>query len=792
MVTSDPGSPAPDLLRHGPGPGVPARVGPYLIESVVASDDDESTCVARAEDGRLVELRWRRHDRPAEAAAELRGLARKLTRAEHPHLVRLLDAGADPRDPRRLYVVTELVSGTSLAAIISETVVLHPERVLRWADELAGAVDHLHAHDLTHGAINPENVIIDAAGRARLAGAGTADGPRRPAAEGRAARERRLLMEGVGAAAPLRAADTDADVRGLAETLYVALGGRLEPGRPVCPVPGVSVQVNLGLLAALGDDDAMRPTRARELVQGMHGAPMRQHFMVPSPPARRRRLNVNIVAIALAVTAFGYGCWLWFSAAPRPSNAGRSPTFPVGDGAAATAQEARPSPGGPAAPIGQSVLAKAAPPVSPPPPPAPAPELAAPPESAEPAVKSPAGTQGAPTLAVLRGQTAAARAEAVTLSHGAHPVVSATVASADQLAELAVRHETAGRLDAAAAAFHSAFTRYREAAHHDAVAGLLDRAASWWRAKLTEMIEVAAALRLRPPRPGDEIVDSVDQRLVFIGPGTFTMGSPDSETGRSGGPAGETVHTVRLTRGFWISRHEVTRGQFARFVVKTGHVTDAEHDGWSLGLDQAGKWRRVTGLSWRNPGYEQADDHPVVCVSRRDGLAFCTWLGALEGRPYALPTEAQWEYAARAGAITPWHWGDSTQSPLVNGADATWASRFAAPNATGSGGGSGGGGWDFVDGFVFTAPVGSFPPNAWGLFDVHGNAAEWCRDGYASYVGDPRVDPIGPDDGRTPIVMRGGSFASPPASSRAASRDAGPAETHFATLGFRASIAPDP
>ncbi|MHC4948845.1 MAG: SUMF1/EgtB/PvdO family nonheme iron enzyme, partial [Planctomycetota bacterium] len=279
------------------------------------------------------------------------------------------------------------------------------------------------------------------------------------------------------------------------------------------------------------------------------------------------------------------------------------------------------------------------------------------------------------------------------------------------------------------------------------------------------------------PHHGDRRSNGLGRTFVYLAPGVFTMGSPADEPGR--GPL-ETAHRVRLTRGTWMGATEVTRAEFAAFVDDTGHVTDAEREGWAFGLGPDGAWGRRDGLSWRDPGFEQDDDHPVVCVSHADAVAFCAWLSRREGRAYRLPTEAEWEYACRAGAGTAYAWGDAADDAegFANVADFSAADRLTRVERFG-----------FFDGHVFTSAAASFEPNGWGLHDMHGNVAEWCGDRYARLAAEETVDPTGPSgdasNDRAPRVLRGGSFAAPPAHCRSAHRDASAPDTRFATHGFR-------
>jgi formylglycine-generating enzyme required for sulfatase activity len=277
-------------------------------------------------------------------------------------------------------------------------------------------------------------------------------------------------------------------------------------------------------------------------------------------------------------------------------------------------------------------------------------------------------------------------------------------------------------------------------------------------------------------RAGDLLVNSLSQTLVLVEPAEFVMGSPRTELFHQ---RSEQQHTVALSRPFWIGRIEVTRGQFAQFVAATAYLTEAEAAGWSLGLGPSGQWQRTESISWRNPGFEQADNHPVVCVSWNDATAFCEWLSGVEGRRYRLPTEAQWEFACRAGAQGAYGWGNDPyrDNARCNAADESWMDRY--PDIVG---------FTWLDGYVFTSPVASFPTNAWGMFDVHGNVQEWCVDVYAPYSAARATDPVGPSvavGDRAPRVLRGGSFASLPAACRAAHRDASPPNSSFVTVGFR-------
>jgi formylglycine-generating enzyme required for sulfatase activity len=298
-----------------------------------------------------------------------------------------------------------------------------------------------------------------------------------------------------------------------------------------------------------------------------------------------------------------------------------------------------------------------------------------------------------------------------------------------------------------------------------------------------------------------QITNSIGMKLTLIPAGEFLMGSGESaeETAaffkKNCGMEVLTAdlfedehpqHRVRITKPFYLATCYVTRGQFRQFVKDTGYKTDAEKG------DEAGAWgwdaeKKRFGFnkdySWGNAGFEQTDEHPVVNVSWNDATAFCQWLSKKEGKTYRLPTEAEWEYACRAGTTTRYHSGDDpeTLANVANVADATLKAKV--PN------------WKYPikanDGHVFTAPVGQFKPNAFGLYDMHGNASEWCEDRYGEeyYGNSPADDPTGPNTGYDRIV-RGGSWGSRPRYSRSADRDGGKPDCRSNGIGFRVARNP--
>jgi formylglycine-generating enzyme required for sulfatase activity len=273
-----------------------------------------------------------------------------------------------------------------------------------------------------------------------------------------------------------------------------------------------------------------------------------------------------------------------------------------------------------------------------------------------------------------------------------------------------------------------------------------------------------------PTRPAlPELTNSLGMRLVQVPAGRFLMGTP--ALGRFVAADEQPQREVEITRPFYLGKHEVTRGQFRAFVEATGYQTDAER-------------ASPSGPIWRRAAFPQTEDHPVVHVTWNDAAAFCAWLSRKEGRRYSLPTEAQWEYACRARTLSRYHSGEMFDLVVEVGNVADGTARQAFPD------------WDWAlraeDGYVYTAPVGQYWPNAWGLHDVHGNVWEWCADWYAAdyYGRGPAVDPAGPAAG-SERVARGGAWNSPPRLTRSAARGHHAPDYHGDALGFRVCLAAD-
>jgi formylglycine-generating enzyme required for sulfatase activity len=273
-----------------------------------------------------------------------------------------------------------------------------------------------------------------------------------------------------------------------------------------------------------------------------------------------------------------------------------------------------------------------------------------------------------------------------------------------------------------------------------------------------------------------EIVNSIGLRLTQLPAGEFLMGTANED------PVGywnETPrHTVRITKAFYIGTFEVTRGQFAQFVAATNYVTEPEQDGLGGRItNERGLWEKRPETNWRDPGFAQTDEHPVVNVTWNDAKAFCDWLSEKEGNTYRLPTEAEWEYACRAGTETRYYNGDEAEGlvEIANIADATAKAKFPS--------------WETIagrDGYLYTAPVGRFAPNKFGLYDMSGNVWEWCDDWYdMNYYKTSRAeDPAGFTTGEE-RVSRGGSWDYTAVDARSAHRSRDVPSERYNDVGFR-------
>lgn len=250
-------------------------------------------------------------------------------------------------------------------------------------------------------------------------------------------------------------------------------------------------------------------------------------------------------------------------------------------------------------------------------------------------------------------------------------------------------------------------------------------------------------------------IPSIAPEMVHIGRGCFFMGSPQNEKYRSGDD--EKLHKVCVA-DFWIGKTEVTKGEFKIFVTETNYKTESEKDdankscyGWAgTNMQQDKKY------NWRNPGFDQADNEPVVCVSWNDAKAYIAWLNFKTGKSYRLPTEAQWEYAARGknsnGEVTSttYYWGNDDDKACTYANVFDLATKKSIENE-----------WtpfQCYDGFIFTASVGERNPNTLGLYDMIGNVWEWTCSEYDKDYSGKDLACIEELKENSKLVLRGGSW----------------------------------
>jgi formylglycine-generating enzyme required for sulfatase activity len=287
-------------------------------------------------------------------------------------------------------------------------------------------------------------------------------------------------------------------------------------------------------------------------------------------------------------------------------------------------------------------------------------------------------------------------------------------------------------------------------------------------------------------KPGDSFADCEHcPEVVIVPAGKAVIGASLEEEERHGmSPVnrGKSIplHEVAFARPFAMGKYPVTIAQFRQFVNETGYrasnscFTQYYNDGHYI-------YEKARGYSWRAPGFAQEDDHPVVCVSAEDAEAYAEWLSKKTGHAYALPSEAQYEYALRAGTTTSYFWGEdrSRACEYSNQPDLDQARATNSPS-----------GPDYrfqcSDGFAFTSPVGSFKPNPWGLYDMQGNIWEWTadcwNDNYEGAPTDGSAWKTGDCDARP---SRGGSYGNAVHSAYAGVRAPRHASYNGHSWGFR-------
>ncbi|MGB7344476.1 MAG: SUMF1/EgtB/PvdO family nonheme iron enzyme [Pirellulaceae bacterium] len=314
------------------------------------------------------------------------------------------------------------------------------------------------------------------------------------------------------------------------------------------------------------------------------------------------------------------------------------------------------------------------------------------------------------------------------------------------------------------------------------------------------------------------VTNSLDMQLNLLPAGRFEMGAQSTSSfGRDHSDFNTDdaahQHQVVLSRPFYLSTTEVTKAQFDQFVTATGYTATAKSNGAGIvGWDPAPdpehhghkqSFRQKPEFTWATTGFSQENDHPVVGVSFRDATAFCQWLSKKEGKPYRLPTEAEWEYAARAGTQTLFSFGDDYRGVIEKHANiANVELEKVAPDRVMRQ-------WivfpetELGDDHVFTSPVRTYLPNPFGLHDMHGNAWEWCEDKYLDTfyrqfkdnghhnLRDRAIDPLNTEDWNDTgdwRVIRGGSWFTSPVQARCACRGYFEADDAAAYVGFRVAM----
>lgn len=242
-------------------------------------------------------------------------------------------------------------------------------------------------------------------------------------------------------------------------------------------------------------------------------------------------------------------------------------------------------------------------------------------------------------------------------------------------------------------------------------------------------------------------------QFVPVPAGCFQMGNTFADVYYMEIP----VHEVCVS-GFSIGRFDVTRSEFRKFVDETGYRTDAEK-GDGCYIYENDSWKKEPAASWRSPGFTQNEDHPAVCISWNDSVAYAEWLSRKNNRNYRLPSEAEWEYAARSAGKLEKYAGSNDID------DVAWYSGNSGNR---------------------THPVGQKKPNGLGLYDMSGNVWQWTADRYGEnyYRESPRINPPGPASG-TRRVFRGGSWFYDPRGARVTYRDFAAPDYRSSYLGFR-------
>ncbi|MEO7733758.1 MAG: SUMF1/EgtB/PvdO family nonheme iron enzyme [Kofleriaceae bacterium] len=310
-------------------------------------------------------------------------------------------------------------------------------------------------------------------------------------------------------------------------------------------------------------------------------------------------------------------------------------------------------------------------------------------------------------------------------------------------------------------------------------------------AALAALTTACADRSAAPPTLPTPLDADSGPHMVVIPAGSFVMGSPDDELGRykTEGPR----RRLTIAR-FAMAAHEITRAQYATFVAETRRPDPPGCKTMGDGTRSEATWDPAA--SWRRPGFDQAANHPAVCLSWQDATDYAAWLARRTGRGYRLPSEAEWEYAARAGSTTTYFWGDRSDlgCAYANSGDTSLVRAVPRwPEAIADAIREGEQGAELVacdDGAGFTTAVGSYRPNRFGLYDMLGNAWEWVAD---------CARPALPEDSRpytdATCAMhraRGGSWNDYPRDFRSARRSAATPDDRWNANGIRLALSLEP
>jgi formylglycine-generating enzyme required for sulfatase activity len=719
--------------------------------------------------------------------------------------------------PDGVFLVMDYIDGRTLEDVLAERKTLPEDEILRLLRPIADAIDYAHTRRVIHRDMKPSNILIDKDGLPHVADFGIAremkDTYTRTTGKTTSGTLPYMSPEQLCGRDPAPAQD----IYSLAATMYECLVGHppfyrgeiphqimtLAPARP--ERGGAIVDA---VMAGLSKSPAARPPSCCAMIACASGTPHPAFGhplphgergkttlsldgrgegvrVTPSPAKRSRRLWLLLAALFAILAAIGI--YAWVESRNAPEKVPEPPSSPPK--AAAITPTPQPKPvETPVAPPKKPIEEPRPPEMPPEPTPAPEPakkpvepskkvieprkSVEIPPEPPKPA--PPSGPQFRVRIARLpvsqpniidsmREFLSQNGIETELETHSGYYILYGQ----ERFPDKKKADDTAMQVNKQLAAFEKKTRVPMGANAYSMLLGTKDPGPEEPSATPSGQQDTSKELTL-------DLGGGVTMKCVLIPAGKFMMGSPASEANRD---ADETQHQVTITKPFYMGATEVTVGQFAAFVKEAAYQTDADKEGWAYAWTGT-QFDKVNGASWRKPGFPQDDTHPVTEVSWNDAAAFCQWLSRKSGRTVRLPTEAEWEYACRAGTTTAYQWGDDPDmgKGWCNAADQTAKARF--PNWVA---------FNWSDGYVFTSPAGSFRANAWGLYDMHGNVWEWCADWYGEYPAGAATDPKGAASG-TSRVFRGGAWDFSLGCYRPASRASFTPESRNYDFGFRVVV----